>query len=147
MPPHLPYQIASAHDDVEVFFKFFFKVYKNVTIEKLDKTDVKVPASLDPETGIQSQDVLVSPNTAVSARIYAPKEPANSGTPLLAYFHGGGFSAASLAVHRYGKTLVWKAKIVVMSLNYRLAPESPLPLDTTTRGPLLISSGMGRSRG
>ncbi|KAG5526490.1 hypothetical protein RHGRI_032684 [Rhododendron griersonianum] len=128
--------IASSHpEDVEVFFQFFFKVYKNGTIEKLDGHGLDVLASLDSETGVQTKDIVISPETNVSARLYATKDAATSEggvpLPLLIYFHGGGFStgtAAYYAFHQFVSSVVAKGKVVAVSVSYRLAPEHCLPI-------------------
>ncbi|KAL6963970.1 hypothetical protein U1Q18_034975 [Sarracenia purpurea var. burkii] len=120
-------EVASCNSDVEVFFQFFFKVYKNGTVEKLDKAVPRVPASLDPETGVQSKD------TQVGARLYAPKDSINASAPkapLVIYFHGGGFSTSSAAsqnVHIFVNSLAARANVFALSVDYRLAPEHPLP--------------------
>ncbi|KAI8532849.1 hypothetical protein RHMOL_Rhmol11G0246600 [Rhododendron molle] len=126
--------IASCQpEELEVFFQFFFKVYKNGTIEKLDGSGLDVPASLDSDTGVQSKDIVISPETNVSARLYATKDAAAStgGVPLLVYFHGGGFStgtAAYFAFHQFVNSVVAKGKVVAVSVSYRLAPEHFLPI-------------------
>ncbi|KAL6963982.1 hypothetical protein U1Q18_034987 [Sarracenia purpurea var. burkii] len=115
--------VASSNSELEVYFPLFFKLYKNGTVEKLDKAVPKIPASLDPKTGIQSKD------TELGARLYAPKA-VNQRAPLVIYFHGGGFSVgspASLWVHRYLNSLVARANVFALSADYRLAPENPLP--------------------
>lgn len=60
-----------------------------------------------------------------------PKDPnPRSKIPLLVYFHGGAFfteSAGDPLYQKYFNTLVAKANIVIVSVNYRLAPENPLP--------------------
>ncbi|CDP17008.1 unnamed protein product [Coffea canephora] len=51
--------------------------------------------------------------------------------PLLVYLHGGGFlikSAFSPTYHAHLNVVVAEAGVVAVSINYRLAPEHPLPL-------------------
>ncbi|KAL2537374.1 putative carboxylesterase 2 [Forsythia ovata] len=51
--------------------------------------------------------------------------------PLLVYFHGGGFiveSAFSPLYHQHLNALVAEANVVAVSVEYRLAPEHPLPI-------------------
>ncbi|MFZ4285769.1 alpha/beta hydrolase fold domain-containing protein [Variovorax sp. HJSM1_2] len=60
------------------------------------------------------------------ARLYAP----SSGTPLplLLYFHGGGFTIGSVATHDIlCRELSRQAGCLVVSLDYRLAPEHRFP--------------------
>lgn len=90
-----------------------------------------VPASLDPATGVQSKDLQISPEINLSARVYRPGNATPGDKfPLLVYFHGGGFafeSAFSPIYHNHLNLMVAEAKVVAVSVNYRLAPEHPLP--------------------
>lgn len=50
--------------------------------------------------------------------------------PLLIYIHGGGFSlesAFSSLYHNYANSLASESRSVVVSIEYRLAPEHPIP--------------------
>ncbi|KAG6383200.1 hypothetical protein SASPL_157055 [Salvia splendens] len=66
------------------------------------------------------------------ARIYLPPnaDPTKK-LPLLVYYHGGGFiveSAFPPLYHKHLNRLVTQANVVAVSVNYRLAPEFPLPI-------------------
>ncbi|KAG8364270.1 hypothetical protein BUALT_Bualt19G0110800 [Buddleja alternifolia] len=109
----------------------FIRVYKNGTIQRFIGQDT-VPPSFDPTTGVQSKDVKFAPNLNLTARIYLPRyaNPAHK-IPLLVYYHGGGFfteSAFSSTYHNHLNLLVAKANVIAVSINYRLAPENPLPI-------------------
>ncbi|KAB1207109.1 putative carboxylesterase 2 [Morella rubra] len=109
----------------------FLKIYKDGRVERIAGTEV-VPPSLDPQTGVESKDVVISPETGVSARLYIPKRTNQTDRklPLLVYFHGGGFcieTAFSPQYHRYVNSLVAEANVVAVSVEYRRAPEHPLP--------------------
>ncbi|PIN15289.1 Arylacetamide deacetylase [Handroanthus impetiginosus] len=122
-----------AANSVEILHDFspLLKHYKDGRIERLLGDDV-VPPSVDPKSGVQSKDVEISPEINVSARLYLPKNPDRSKKlPLLVYFHGGGFIKESAFSSKYQKqlnNLVAEAKVVAVSVNYRLAPEHPLPI-------------------
>ena len=62
----------------------------------------------------------------IPIRIYIP---AGEGPfPLVSYFHGGGFVLMSVdSVDKICRTICSKSGSVVMSVNYRLAPEDPYP--------------------
>ncbi len=63
---------------------------------------------------------------ALPARLYAPRTGA--GLPLLLYLHGGGFTIGSIATHDVlCRELARLADCMVVSLDYRLAPEHPFP--------------------
>lgn len=107
-------------------------VYKDGRIHRLVGNDI-TPPSLDPKTGVDSKDVVISPETHVSARIYRPKPPAahSQKLPLLVYIHGGGFcieSAFSPTYHCHLNSLVAEANVVAVSVDYRRAPDQPLPI-------------------
>ncbi|XP_078166053.1 putative carboxylesterase 2 [Carex rostrata] len=108
----------------------FLRIYKSGRLERLVGTST-VPAGTDPFTGVTSRDVVINPTTGVSARLYIPPDlPSNDKLPILVYIHGGGFvieTAASPTYHNYLNLLVSKAHIIAVSVDYRRAPEHPLP--------------------
>ena len=110
----------------------FFKIYKDGRIERFAGIEI-VPPSLDSKTGVESKDVVISPETGVSARLYIPKTTKESQKklPLLVYFHGGGFcieTAFSPQYHNYLNSFVAEANVVAVSVEYRRAPEHPVPI-------------------
>ncbi|GLT55355.1 hypothetical protein SLA2020_284860 [Shorea laevis] len=118
-------EVASDHSP-------FLKIYKNGRVERISGTEI-VPPSLDPQTGVESKDVVISPETGESARLYIPKtsNQTQKKLPLLIYFHGGGFcieTAFSPQYHSYLNSLVSESNVVAVSVNYRRAPEHPLPI-------------------
>ena len=64
-----------------------------------------------------------------SARIYTPREPVwSEPLPVLFYIHGGGFTIGSPDTHNgLTRYLAHHADCIVVSLNYRLAPEHRFP--------------------
>ena len=60
------------------------------------------------------------------ARLYRPSVTASA--PLIVYFHGGGFVLGSYDTHdRNARRLAIASGAIVVSVNYRLAPEHPFP--------------------
>ncbi|XWS13606.1 hypothetical protein CRYUN_Cryun36dG0052300 [Craigia yunnanensis] len=110
----------------------FIRVYKDGSVERLAASPNVPPSAEDPETGVSSKDITILENPPISARIYLPKQvEQHQKVPLLVYFHGGGFcfeSAFSLVETKYMNSLAYLAKVVVISIEYRLAPEHPLPI-------------------
>ncbi|KAF6163943.1 hypothetical protein GIB67_011267 [Kingdonia uniflora] len=117
-------------DDVEYEILPILRVYKDGRVERLVGTEV-IPPSFDPQTNVTSKDVVITPETGVSARLYLPKITDSSRKlPLLIYYHGGRFCVYSPfhpAYHNYLNTLVSKANVVAISIDYRRAPEHRLP--------------------
>ncbi|WOK94010.1 tuliposide A-converting enzyme 1, chloroplastic-like [Canna indica] len=119
----------SSDDEVVLDMLPFIRVYKSGRLERFLGTAV-VPAGLDPATGVASKDVLIDPATNLTARLYLPGSPPYRALPVLVYYHGGGFvieTAFSPTYHNYLNSLVAAAGVVVVSVDYRRAPEHPLP--------------------
>ncbi|CAI0447099.1 unnamed protein product [Linum tenue] len=94
-------------------------------------TDV-TPASLDAKTKVRSKDVVFSPDHNLVSRLYVPDgvKP-NQKLPVIVYYHGGGFcieTPFTLKYHEYVNTLSAQANAIAVSVDYRLAPEHPLPV-------------------
>ncbi|KAK8930691.1 putative carboxylesterase 2 [Platanthera zijinensis] len=113
-------------------FSPLFRQYKSGRVERLAGTAIAAPAPVDPATGVATKRVVIDPITPVSACLYLPPNlQASSGAvPLLLYFHGGAFciqSAFSPIYHPHLTALAARANLLVVSVDYRLAPEHPLP--------------------
>ncbi|CAN6684597.1 unnamed protein product [Malus baccata var. baccata] len=78
-----------SNEELSYDFSPVIKAYKDGRIERLLGT-ATVPPSTQPETGVQSNDIVISQQPAISVRLYIPKSAATK-LPLLVYFHGGGF--------------------------------------------------------
>ncbi|HEY6472548.1 MAG TPA: alpha/beta hydrolase [Acidimicrobiales bacterium] len=66
----------------------------------------------------------------VSVRVYRPKAPAASGEPVpgILLIHGGGFVVGNVESEHVGAVLMAvDAGAVLVSVDYRLAPENPYP--------------------
>lgn len=63
------------------------------------------------------------------ARVYRPKgAPASKPLPGLVFFHGGGHTIGSIETHDvFCQRLCAGSGCIVVSVNYRLAPEEPFP--------------------
>ena len=71
---------------------------------------------------------LPGPEGEIPARLYVPRGPAPRPRPLLVYFHGGGWVIGDLDTHDGPcRFLATHADAVVLSVDYRLAPEHPFP--------------------
>nr|GME12129.1 2-hydroxyisoflavanone dehydratase-like [Ipomoea batatas] len=116
-------------DDIAVDLSPFIRVYKDGRVERIYGHPHVPPSPEDSATGVSSKDITVSPN--ISVRVYLPKlATATQKLPVLVYYHGGGFcleSAFSSLYHRHLNILVSQANAIAISVEYRLAPEHPLP--------------------
>ncbi|KAJ3676989.1 hypothetical protein LUZ60_002713 [Juncus effusus] len=107
----------------------YFCILKDGSIDRMVGAEF-VPAGHDPTTGVTSKDVTIDPKTNLSARIFLPPNPSKSKLPILIYFHGGAFlleSPFSPGCHKYINDLVPSCHVIAVSVDYRLAPEFPLP--------------------
>ncbi len=65
---------------------------------------------------------------AVTVRVYAPKVRPTPIVPAILYIHGGGFYVGSIDTEHGGSArIAQELGIVVVSVEYRLAPEHPFP--------------------
>jgi acetyl esterase len=68
---------------------------------------------------------IPGPAGAISVRVYTPQAES---PPVLVYFHGGGWVLGSSRTHHgVTATLAQDVGAVVISVDYRLAPEHPFP--------------------
>ncbi len=71
-------------------------------------------------------DVIKSPAGDIPIRIYIPGKKERM--PVIIYFHGGGFVVGSIkGSERITRYLAKKTESVVISVDYRLAPENKFP--------------------
>ncbi|KAL2244061.1 UNVERIFIED_CONTAM: 2-hydroxyisoflavanone dehydratase [Sesamum indicum] len=121
--------MASTTKEVLTDLSPIIKVYTDGTVDRLIGSPLVPPSPEDPTTGVSSKDITISPT--LSARLYLPKLTLpTQKLPILVYYHGGGFcieSAFSFFVQRYMNHLSAESGALVVSIEYRLAPEHLLP--------------------
>lgn len=80
-----------------------------------------------PDIGKVTDTSFQGPAGAVALRVYAP-EGAMPALPVLLFLHGGGFVIGDLETHdKVCRTLCHHAQMLVVAVDYRLAPEYPFP--------------------
>lgn len=110
-------------------------LYSDGSFERF--TDLDRPACSDVDDGVASRDVVMDSSKGIWARIFLPASVAtgqgqgqSNKVPVVLHFHGGGFclgSPASPHVHDLCTRMAIKSSCMWVSVNYRLAPEHPLP--------------------
>ncbi|WP_028223666.1 alpha/beta hydrolase [Paraburkholderia oxyphila] len=90
-------------------------------------------SAIGPGDAIAAEENLTLPGAAgpLAARLYRPikaDDSSDQALPLLVFFHGGGFVACGIDTHaNICRTLAARARTLVLSVDYRLAPEARFP--------------------
>ncbi|KAH6805785.1 hypothetical protein C2S51_030616 [Perilla frutescens var. frutescens] len=91
-------------------------------------------ASSDLSNPVLTKDVPINPHNNTWARIYIPRRESSAAAaklPLIVFYHGGGFvvaSAATTLFQNFCCNIVQELPAVMVSVDYRLAPEHRLPV-------------------
>ncbi|PNX81246.1 putative carboxylesterase 2-like protein, partial [Trifolium pratense] len=122
---------STINNEIAIDIPPILRVYKNGHVENLMSEEI-VPPSLDPTTKVESKDVVISKEHNISARLFIPKTtyPPTQKLPIFIYFHGGGFcieTPFSPNYHNYLNSVTSLANVIGVSVNYRRAPEHPVP--------------------
>lgn len=81
-----------------------------------------------PMQTIQDLKVTGRDGHEIPIRVYVPQHAPDDNLPLLVYAHGGGYLFGSIkALDRPVQFMANEAKALVISMDYRLAPEHPYP--------------------
>ena len=122
---------SSCSSEVEFECLPLFRVFKDGVVERLRGTET-VPPSDVPQNGVVSKDVVISPETGLSARLFLPMTATpDRKLPILIYIHGGGFvieSPFSPLYHPHVVSLASAANVIAVSVHYRRPPEHPIPI-------------------
>lgn len=83
---------------------------------------------LPEQVGSVEHIVIPTRDGAVLARVFKPAGFEDKALPVTVYFHGGGWVIANLDVYEPScRALCNAAETIVVSVNYRQAPEAPYP--------------------
>jgi acetyl esterase len=102
--------------------------FSEIDVEQFRALLAELPADLDavPDIAQQVDRVIPGPGGDLAIRIYRPSEAPEP--PVLMWFHGGGWVMGDIASGDLaGRDLAGRAGCVVVSVDYRLAPEHPFP--------------------
>ncbi|XP_050263622.1 carboxylesterase 1-like isoform X1 [Quercus robur] len=128
-------QIAPLNPTVDPYQHLQIALNADGTITRLREVP-NTPPTPDPShpTPVLSKDIPLNQSNNTWVRIFLPREALdhNSSTklPLIVYFHGGGFilySAASSISHDHCANMAIDLHVIIVSVEYRLAPEHRLP--------------------
>lgn len=73
-------------------------------------------------------DKVICENISDNLRLYVPEQRKGKKLPILLYLHGGGWTFGSInSCARFCGELAATGNVIVLAVNYRLAPENPYP--------------------
>ena len=95
---------------------------------RIQYAEVVAAVSGDPPRGVVTEDSTIpGPGGELGTRLYRPQD-AEGTLPILIYFHGGGYVVGDRDTHDIPCCwLSLSAACLVVSVDYRLAPEHPFP--------------------
>ncbi len=112
-------------------FPLTFKASDGVEAARAKLRLLQAPPEMLPDLRIENRNVGHGDVTDVPVRIYWPPgssigEPGN--LPIVVFYHGGGFALGDLDTHDpVARAHAVGADAIVVSVDYRLAPEHPFP--------------------
>ncbi|KAJ4967515.1 hypothetical protein NE237_019364 [Protea cynaroides] len=95
--------------------------------------EAKVSANDKPYRGVKTSDIIVDETRDLWFRLFIPTEIHKRHViplPVIVFFHGGGFSlltADALGYDKVCREFAVKFSAIIVSVNYRLAPEHRFP--------------------
>jgi acetyl esterase len=89
---------------------------------------LQVPQEMLPSLRIENRTVGYGEHTGIPVRIYWPPTLFREALPVVVFYHGGGWSTGDLDSHdAVARAHCIAADAIVVSVDYRLAPENPFP--------------------
>ena len=89
---------------------------------------LKAPPEMLPDLRIEERTVGYGDLTDIPVRIYWPPMAAHDNLPVVVFYHGGGWCIGDLETHDpVARAHAVEAEAIVVSVDYRLAPEHPFP--------------------
>jgi acetyl esterase/lipase len=105
-------------------FPLTFTAADGVEVARAKLRQVQVPPEMLPDLRIENRTVA----SDVPVRIYWPPVDQNSDLPIVVFYHGGGWALGDLDTHDpVARAHAVGAEAIVVSVDYRLAPEHPFP--------------------
>jgi acetyl esterase len=109
-------------------FPFKFTAHDGVEVAREQMRQLKAPPEALPDMRIEERTVDYGDITGIPVRIYWPPIAQHENLPVVVFYHGGGWSIGDLDTHDpVARVHAVGAEAIVVSVDYRLAPEHPFP--------------------
>ncbi len=109
-------------------FPLTFTAADGVEVARAKLRQVQVPPELLPDLRIEDRTIGHGELTDIPARIYWPSVDQHRDLPIVVFYHGGGWALGDLGTHDpVARAHAVGAEAIVVSVDYRLAPEHPFP--------------------
>jgi acetyl esterase len=109
-------------------FPLTFTAADGVEVAREKIRQLKPPPEMLPDMRIEERDVGHGDLTDIPVRIYWPPVAQHSNLPIVVFYHGGGWAIGDLDTHDpLARAHAVGAEAIVVSVDYRLAPEHPFP--------------------
>ncbi|BBX44428.1 alpha/beta hydrolase [Mycobacterium cookii] len=109
-------------------FPMTFTAADGVETARAKLRQLKMPEEMLPDLRIENRTIGYGELTDIPVRIYWPSAVEHSDLPVVVFYHGGGFALGDLDTHDpVARAHAVGADAIVVSVDYRLAPEHPFP--------------------
>src|ERR1700753_2376362 len=108
-------------------FTMTFNADDGVELARPPLRQLKVAEEMLPPLRIENRTIAHGALTDIPVRIYWPPDT-EAPPPVVVFYHGGGFALGDLDTHDpVARMHATGAEAIVVSVDYRLAPEHPFP--------------------
>src|ERR1700738_2460239 len=109
-------------------FPLTFTAADGVEVARARLRQLQAPPEMLPDLRIENRTIRHGDLTDIPVRIYWPPVAEHSDLPVVVFYHGGGWAIGDLDTHDpVVRAHAVGAEAIVVSVDYRLAPEHPFP--------------------
>jgi acetyl esterase/lipase len=109
-------------------FPLTFTADDGVEVARDRLRQLKAPPEMLPDMRIEERTIGFGDISDIPVRIYWPPIPQHDNLPVVVFYHGGGWAIGDLDTHDpVARGHAIGAEAIVVSVDYRLAPEHPYP--------------------
>lgn len=117
-------------------FPLTFTAADGVEVARARLRQLQVPPEMLPDLRIEERTIGHGEHTGVPVRIYWPPVTEQADLPIVVFYHGGGWALGDLDTHDpVARAHAVSAQAILVSVDYRLAPEHRSRPGSTTAGP------------